>query len=75
MMLSTLTGEYYDENDAIRLVNTKQCAFYWGVKGIKPLSIYPSKDIKTGENILVYMFSKSKTQEAYKEWIERRNKE
>lgn len=73
MMLSTLTGEYYDENDAIRLVNTKQCAFYWGTKGIKPLSIYPSKDFKTGEDILVYMFSISKTQEAYKEWQDRKH--
>ena len=72
MILSTLTGKYFDENDSVRLVNTKQCAFYWGEKGIKPLSIYPSTDLNTGEYILVYIFSKSKTQEAYREWQERK---
>lgn len=68
MLISSLTGKYYDEKDAIRIVNTKQAAFYWK-NGIKPISIYPSEDLKTGENILVFVFSKSRTKELYKEWL------
>ena len=72
MILSTLTGEYYDQKDSVRIVNPRQAAFYWGKYGIKPLSIYPGDDIKTGEKIIVFMFSKSKTQEPYREWLKTR---
>lgn len=68
MLVSTLTGKYYDEKDAIRIVNPKQAAFYW-IKGIRPISVYPGKDLKTEEPILVFIFSKSKTKELYKEWL------
>ena len=71
MMKSSLTGEFFDERDSIRIVNPKQAAFYWGKKGLKPLNIYPSQDFKTGEDIIVYIFSKSKTQEVYEEWKKR----
>lgn len=68
MLISSLTGKHYDEKDSIRLVNPKQCAFYWS-RGVKPLSIYPGKDLKTGEDILVFIFRISETKELYKEWI------
>ena len=67
MLISSLTKKYYDEKDSVRLVNPKQCAFYWS-HGVKPISIYPSKDLKTGEDILVFIFKMSETQELYKEW-------
>lgn len=68
MLISSLTGKYYDEKDAIRIVNTKQAAFYWK-NGVKPISVYPGDDLKTGELILVFVFSKSKTKDLYKEWL------
>ena len=68
MLMSSLTGEYYDENDSIRIVNIKQALFYW-INNVRPLSIYPGKDLKTGEPILVFIFKKSKTKDLYKEWL------
>jgi len=70
MMKSSLTGEYFDEKDAIRLVNPKQACFYWS-NGVKPLSIYPSKDMYSGEPVLVFIFSRSKTKELYEQWMNR----
>lgn len=69
MLISSLTKKYYDENDSIVILNIRQSAFYWRNKGIQPLAIYPSNDRKTGEPIIVFVFSKSKTQEAYQEWL------
>ncbi len=69
MLISSLTKKPYDEKDAIVVLNMKQSSFYWGKKGIQPLSIYPSNDRKTGEPIIVFVFSKSKTREAYQEWL------
>lgn len=64
--------KYYENNDFVRILNWKQATFYWAIKGIEPLSVYPSKDFKTGEALIVFTFSKSETQEAYKEWMESR---
>lgn len=71
MLVSSLTGKYYDEKDSIRLVNVKQAAFYWA-NGVKPLSIYPGEDFKTHEPILVFIFKRSETKDLYKEWIEKK---
>ena len=68
MLYSSLKRQYYDEEDSIRILNTKQAAFYWGTKGIKPISIYPSTNFKTGEQCIVFIFSRSQTHEAYEEW-------
>ena len=73
MLKSTLTGKYYDEKDAIRIINPKQASFYWH-NGIKPISIYPSHDVKTGEPILVFLFYKSKTKDLYDKWLEMKPK-
>lgn len=68
---SGLTGKLVGM-DNIAIVNLKQAAFYWGYKGIQPIHIYPSKDINTNEDIIVFVFKRSETKEAYKEWLERR---
>lgn len=73
MIYSTITGKYYDEKDSIRVINTAQVNFYWH-SGVQPLAIYPSNDLKTGEPIIVYVFSKEKTKELYKKWLENRPK-
>lgn len=72
MLISSLTKKYYDEKDSVRILNPKQACYFWGERGIQPLSIYPSKDKKTGEPVIIFVFSKSKTQEAYKDWLDMR---
>lgn len=71
MLKSSLTGKYYDEKDSIRLVNPRQSAFYWS-RGVAPISVYPSKDLNTGDPIIVFIFSKEKTKDLYQEWLEKR---
>jgi len=68
---SSMTNRTIDFDDNIIIVNPKQAAFYWD-KGIQPVHIYVSHDNKTGEPIIIFVFKKSATQEAYKEWIEKR---
>ena len=70
-MYSSLRHIEYDEHDAIRIVNPKQAAFYWS-NGLKPLTIYPSKDYTTDEPILVFVFKKSETKDLFSEWCERK---
>lgn len=72
MLKSTLTGEYFDERDSVRLVNPKQACFYW-TRGVKPLSIYPSKNFKTNEPCLVFIFSRTKTKDLYEEWMKKKH--
>lgn len=73
-MINKVNSDYrnkqYNPGDTIRLLNQKQCAFYWS-KGIEPLDIYISKDFKTGEPIIVYIFSREETKELYSEWCNR----
>lgn len=72
MLISSLTKRQYDEKDSVKILNLKQAAYFWRVKGIQPLAIYPSNDLKTGDPIIVFVFSKSKTRDAYQEWISMR---
>ncbi len=69
MIYSTLKHNFYDEKDAIRIINTSQASFYWH-SGVQPLTIYPSNDLKTGKEIIVFIFPKSKTKELYKKWLD-----
>jgi len=61
-----------DFEDNIIIVNPKQAAFYWEEKKIQPIHIYPSRDKNTDDPIIVFVFRKSATQEAWKEWQSRR---
>lgn len=56
----------------ICIINPKQAAFYWGDKGIHPYDIYPSKENKTGQDIIVFVFNRDETYDAYQEWVNRR---
>lgn len=69
---SGMTNRNIDFDDNIIIVNPKQAAFYWEVKEIQPVHIYPSRDKNTNEPIIIFVFQKSATYEAYKEWIEKR---
>ena len=68
---SGMTNRNIDFDDNIIIVNPKQAAFYWD-KGIVPVHVYPSRDKNTDEPIIVFVFQKSATREAWAEWQERR---
>ena len=71
-MKSKTYAEHLKNGDVVRIVNNRQAATYWLQYGIEPLSIYPGEDFKTGKPVVVYVFSKEETKEAYKEWINNR---
>ena len=73
MIESNFRNKRYKEDDNIRILNPKQAAFYWD-KGLEPLDIYPSTTFDTGEPVVVYVFSRSQTQETgvYDEWCTRK---
>lgn len=67
-----VTQRDIDFDDNIIIINPKQAAFYWEEKKIQPIHIYPSRDKNTDTPIIVFVFQKSATQEAWKEWQDRR---
>ena len=69
---SGMTGRDLDFDDNIVIVNPKQAAFYWGEKHIQPVHIYPSTDNNTGDPIIIFVFQRSATKEAWHEWLDRR---
>lgn len=69
---SKMTNRDIDFDDNIIIVNPKQAAFYWEEKQIQPVHIYPSRDRNTNEPIVVFVFKRSVTQDAYQEWKDRR---
>lgn len=67
MVKSNFTGKVYDSSKAIRILNANQAAAY--IKhGITLLDLWLSKDINTGKPILVYIFDKEESKEAYDLW-------
>lgn len=69
MVKSRFTGKEYDENKSIRLINMTQVAAYMAY-GLELLDLFESKDHKTGKHILVAVFDRESTNEAYKLWCE-----
>lgn len=69
---SGMTQRDIDFENNIIIVNPKQAAFYWVEKNINPVHFIPSRDKNTNEPIILFIFNKSETQEAYEEWKSRR---
>lgn len=65
---SETTGKVYCPSDVVRLVNMRQLLFYM-VQGVEILDFYPSKDFKSGDDILVFIVDKKDSQEAYRKWM------
>lgn len=65
---SDTTGKIYCPSNCIRLVNMRQLLFYM-TRNVEILDFYPSKDFKTGEDILVFIVDKKNSQEAYRAWM------
>ena len=69
MEIKSNLGEFtYDSKDVVRIFNPKQRDLYL-MNGIMPKDIYTSVDDKTDEKILVYIFLKEDTREAYNKWL------
>ena len=64
---SNLGNFSYNTNDVVRIKNPKQRDLYL-MNGIMPKDIYTSIDDKNDEKILVYIFLKEDTREAYNKW-------
>lgn len=69
---SSMTNRNVDFDDNIIIVNPKQAAFYWEEKHIPPVHIYPTRDKNTDEPIVVFVFQRSATKDAYSEWLQRK---
>lgn len=76
MINSDFKNKKYDTNDAIRILNSKQAAFYWA-NGCEPVNIFISKDYTTNDPIIVYTFLRSETQKTgvYDTWCNRKTRE
>lgn len=69
MKIKSNLGDFiYDNKDVVRIFNPKQRDLYL-MNGIMPKDIYVSVDNKTDEKILVYIFLKEDTREAYSKWL------
>lgn len=68
MNIKSNLGDFsYDSKDVVRIKNPKQRDLYL-MNGIMPKDIYTSIDERTNEKILVYIFLKEDTREAYEKW-------
>ena len=73
---SVVTKRTYSPSDCIRLVNFRQFCFYLQ-HNVEVLDIYPSKDLKTGKDIVVYLVDKNDkhAKEVYEKWKKLRETE
>ena len=68
MVIKSNLGDFtYNNKDVVRIFNPKQRDLYL-MNGIMPKDIYTSIDNETDEKILVYIFAKEDTKEAYTKW-------
>lgn len=65
---SDVTGKVYCPSECVRLVNIRQLLFYMN-HNVEILDIYPSKDFKSGDDVLVFIVSKKDSQDAYRKWM------
>lgn len=72
MVHSDVTGKDYNIRRAVRILNIRQVCTYMNLN-IKPLDIYPSVDFKTNDPVLVFIFDREETRDAYKRWKESEN--
>lgn len=66
------TVKELDFEDNILILHPKQAAFYMVEKEIPLIKCVGGRDKNTNEPIVLFVFKKSETQEAYAEWIARR---
>lgn len=64
---SNVTNKEYYANETVRILNVQQVIAYLNF-GVELLDIYPSKDRNSDKQLLVYVFDKEKSKEAYDLW-------
>lgn len=69
---SDITSRNYYPKDIVRLVNIRQICTYLSL-GKVPVDIYPSVDFKTNNPMLVFLFDREQTKDAYERWCNSEN--
>lgn len=68
MIIKSNLGDFtYNSQDVVRILNPKQRDLYL-MNGIMPKDIYVSVDNESEDKVLVYIFLKEETREAYNKW-------
>ena len=68
MIVKSNLGDFtYESNDVVRIFNPKQRDLYL-MNGIMPKDIYASFVKGSDKKVLVYIFLKKETREAYEKW-------
>jgi len=69
---SKITGRTYELFSQIRILNIQQCIFYLE-NGVVLNDIEISEDRKTHQPIMVFLFNREETRDAYDKWCKRRD--
>lgn len=69
---SDITGRDYYPSQVVRLINLRQICSYLQMNK-RPVDIYPSVDFKTNNPVLVVLFLRDETKDAYDRWCESNN--
>lgn len=68
LIRSNTSGRYYSVKKSIRVIDHKQATLYMS-NGVYFIDAYASKDRKTNEPIMVYVYEKNdQTQRLYELW-------
>lgn len=64
---SEVTGKTYHPSSCVRIVNVLQaCAYLYN--NVQLLDVYPSKDLRTGRPMVVFIFDRNGSKWAYDLW-------
>lgn len=69
---SEITGRKYDLFAVIRILNIKQVIHYLNKK-VPLMDIEISEDRKTGAPVLVFLFNREDTRDAFDEWCKQKD--
>ncbi len=69
---SEITGRDYYPSDVIRIINIRQICCYLQMNK-QPVDIYSSVDFKTNNPVLVVLFNRKDTIDAYDRWCKSEN--
>lgn len=72
MVHSEITGKDYYPSQVVRIINIRQACSYMRLGKI-PVDIYPSIDFKTNNPVLVILFNREDTKDAYERWCDSKN--
>ena len=70
MVLSNVTNKKYTPSKVVRILNIQQVIAYLN-HGVELLDVYTSIDKKTDGKVLVFLFDRESSKEAYDLWCRR----